>query len=75
MLTAYGDETGIHDGAPVAIRGGFVLDSEKWKAFGKYWNARLAQDGLDHFHMSVFKADKRPFDRMSRDSHELLERD
>ena len=49
--------------------------SEKWEAFGKDWNARLAQDGLDHFHMSVFKADKHPFQSLGRVAHELLERD
>jgi hypothetical protein len=75
VLTAYGDETGVHDGAPVAIWGGFVADSEKWEAFGKDWTSRLAKDGLDHFHMSHFKADKYPFDRMSRVAHELLEKD
>ena len=46
----------------------------KWPVFAKDWKARLAQDGLDHFHMAIFKADKPPFDRLSRTAHELLEK-
>src|SRR5919106_684423 len=75
MLTAYADETGVHQGAPVAIWGGYVADSDKWDAFAKDWNARLARDGLDLFHMAPFKAKKPPFHRLSLTAHQLLEKD
>ncbi len=75
MLTAFGDESGVHDGSPVAIWGGYIAPAKTWAAFRRDWNSRLSQDGLDHFHMSVFKADRPPFHRLSRAGHNLLERD
>lgn len=77
MLTAYFDESGINESDANVIFGGYLARNENWLTFDAEWVARLAQSGLDHFHMSPFKADRRPFcpPILNRAAHQSLEHD
>lgn len=50
MFTAALDASGSPD-HHIFVVAGFVAPDEAWDEFGPKWNARLAEDGLDHFHM------------------------
>jgi hypothetical protein len=65
MITAYADETGIVQGDLSVVWGGFLAPDDVWLTFRNSWTRRLAKDGLDHFHMSPFKARRKPFDKLN----------
>lgn len=75
MLLAYCDESGTHDGAPVVLWGGYIAEQDVWARFSDAWRARLAEDGLDHFHMAPFRYRRGHFATLPIAARERLEHD
>lgn len=53
--TAYFDESGVHQGAPVTAIAGFVATDLAWRRLSSEWEevlARLASHGVSWFHMA-----------------------
>lgn len=61
MLTAYCDESGIHDAARCVIWGGYMAPQETWISFSQQWEARLQESGLKFYHMAPAIAGDPPF--------------
>src|SRR5258708_24961120 len=53
MLTAYMDESGIHDGDHLCVVAGFLGDEDQWKAFIPDWQAALGD--RTHLHMKELR--------------------
>lgn len=45
-LACYGDESGIHDGAPVFVMAGWVAPQDEWTVFDQRWRATLRNAGV-----------------------------
>lgn len=59
MIEGYFDESGIHDGAPVCLVGGYYGTQAAWRKFEVQWNAILAdypELASKGFHAKVFFA-------------------
>jgi hypothetical protein len=59
MIEGYFDESGIHEGAPVCIVGGYYGTQAAWRKFETQWNAILfdyPELSSKGFHAKVFFA-------------------
>jgi hypothetical protein len=65
QLFTYADESGIEDGAPFCIVGGYMASPHQWKAFRKDWAAALGEFGFrpgsEEFHSKVFFNHQAPY--------------
>ena len=50
MMEAYFDESGTHDGSPVACVAGYLLTEDNARHFNREWNRDLSEFGLTYFH-------------------------
>jgi hypothetical protein len=50
MVTAYVDESGIHQGSLVVVMAGYFAVLEEWERFEVDWNEALRQAGVSTFH-------------------------
>jgi hypothetical protein len=56
ILTWYLDESGTHEGAPIAVVGGMLLNKSGFDALDKAWDIILARHGIPPpLHMSEFR--------------------
>lgn len=64
-MEMYFDDSGTHEGSPVAIAACYVADATQWKEFCRNWDEARAEEGFDVFHMADFMArpdkQKKPF--------------
>lgn len=64
-IEMYWDDSGTHDGSPIAIAACYVADSEQWTHFVRNWDEARKDEGFDSFHMADFMAKpeigKQPF--------------
>lgn len=64
-LRAYGDESGLHDGAPCFVLAGWAAKDDVWTALDGTWKETLQDAGLQAgqaFHMTDFAAGRRAFE-------------
>jgi len=54
ILTTAFDAAGHESDQPFMVLAGFVSTADHWKAFDGEWRARLAEHGIDAFHMNRF---------------------
>jgi hypothetical protein len=52
MLTAFCDESGIHQGARIFTISGYVGKAREWKRLERKWKRALQKEGLAEFHMA-----------------------
>src|SRR5579872_862695 len=55
-IEAYWDDSGTHDGAPVAVAACYIADAVQWNEFVRNWNEAREEEGFDVFHMADFMA-------------------
>jgi hypothetical protein len=56
ILTTHLDESGTHDGSPIAIMAGYVGTASQWKHFEADWAALVAKAGVRYIHaVDLFK--------------------
>ena len=56
MLQGYLDESGIQEGAPLCLIGGFFGGPGQFKKFGKAWQTVLNQYEVQEFHAKEYWA-------------------
>jgi hypothetical protein len=64
-LTAYLDESGIHDDSDSVVVAGFLSTPSRWVDFSEKWQMALNDFGLDLFHMTHFANKIPPYDSWS----------
>lgn len=52
LIEAYFDESGTHDGSPVMVIGGFLIESEEARKLELAWKVMLDRYGIEFFHMT-----------------------
>jgi hypothetical protein len=62
-VTAYFDESGSHDSAPVLCLAGFVIEQAKGQEMTERWRLMLDAFGLPFFHMTACANGTSPFMR------------
>ncbi len=68
VVTCYLDESGMHDGAPIAVVAGLLLDKSKFGTFDEKWKTMLADHSITPpLHMKEFR---RPKGRLANISNE-----
>lgn len=69
-LICYGDESGIHDEAPVFVLAGWIAPEDEWAGFMPRWRDALRIAGHPEgvpFHMTDFGSSRRAFEGWSDD--------
>lgn len=52
VLTAYFDESGIHEGSKVFALAGYLAPQEMWTRLERQWNRTLEEYEISFFHMT-----------------------
>ena len=56
MLTAYMDESGIHEGSNICAIAGFMGTEEEWSILERRWKTVIRNAGISAFHMAEFES-------------------
>jgi hypothetical protein len=72
-FTAFFDESGTHDSAPILCMGGLVLENEAAKQLSVRWKEMLDGYGLPFFRMAACAHGAKPFDRLDKDQRIAVE--
>ena len=60
-ITAYFDESGTHDGAPLTAMAGYVADEQQWQRFNARVADLFAQFGVRKFHLTDLRNTREDF--------------
>jgi hypothetical protein len=74
-VICYGDESGLHDEAPVFVFAGWIAPQDEWTRFVPRWRDALQNAGLAEgvpFHMTDFESGRRAFDGWTADRRRAL---
>jgi hypothetical protein len=55
-MEMYFDDSGTHEGSPIAIAACYVASREQWREFVRNWDEARVEEGFDVFHMTDFMA-------------------
>jgi hypothetical protein len=50
----YWDDSGTHDGSPIAVAACYIASREQWGRFVRDWDEARLREGFDDFHMKNF---------------------
>ncbi len=64
MVSAYIDESGIHENAKICVVAGYYGFEDAWNAFDYVWNKVLVDFGVPHFHSVQFWAKDKAHNRV-----------
>jgi hypothetical protein len=72
MLRAVFDAGGTDHDQPCLVVAGFISSADDWEKFDAMWKARLAADGIDHFHMVDFAHFKGQFEGWTEERRQSI---
>lgn len=75
FLECYFDESGSHEGSPVLCVAGYLFDKEQCKILDLKWKEVLDRYQLPYFRMSACAHLQKPFDHLSRQQSDDVERE
>jgi hypothetical protein len=61
IITAYFDESGTHEDAPLSVMAGYVGDEQQWQDFNERVGDLFAEFGVRQFHLVDLKHSDKDF--------------
>jgi hypothetical protein len=76
MLSAYFDESGVHDPQTGKLTrltvAGALSTLDNWQRISTEWKRALKENGINAFHMAAFEANRGEFKDWSKSRHQIL---